>query len=83
MLTFELFVLLRISVAVLQAAGVTVGAKQSKHGTGGLIMGTFESRRPDECEGCIDLWGVHYCRWKGVPCVRVEDCPEGRGDDDD
>ena len=45
-------------------------------------MNSFESRRPDECEGCIDLWGVHYCRWEGVPCVRVADCPEGRDDED-
>lgn len=43
---------------------------------------TFESRKPDECEGCIDLWGVHYCRWAGIPCARVDDCPEGRGEED-
>ena len=48
----------------------------------GASMNSFESRRPDECEGCIDLWGVHYCRWEGVPCVRVADCPEGRDDED-
>ena len=49
----------------------------------GHSAGSFESRKPDECEGCIDLWGVHYCRWLGVPCVRVEECPEGRGKEDD
>lgn len=40
---------------------------------------TFESRKPDECADCVDLWGVHYCRLVGTPCARVEECPEGRG----
>lgn len=44
---------------------------------------TFESRKPDECPDCVDLWGVHYCRLTGIPCVRVIKCPEGRGDNDD
>lgn len=39
---------------------------------------TFESRI-DGCEWCIDLWGIHYCRIAGEPCVRLEECPEGRG----
>lgn len=39
----------------------------------------FESKKPDECDGCVELWGVHYCRLVGMPCVRVTECPEGRG----
>ena len=40
---------------------------------------TFESREQNGCEWCIDLWGIHYCRIEGVPCVRLGKCPEGRG----
>ena len=40
---------------------------------------TFESREQNGCEWCIDLWGIHYCRIEGVPCVRLTECPEGRG----
>lgn len=49
----------------------------------GTKRGTFEDRKPDECGECVDLWGIHYCRLLGVPCVRVGKCPEGRGDSDD
>lgn len=45
-------------------------------------MKEFESRKPDECGESVDLWGVHYCRLVGKPCVRVQDCPEGRDDHD-
>lgn len=47
------------------------------------MTGTFESREPDKCPDCVDLWGVHYCRIIGTPCVRVIKCPEGRGDNDE
>jgi hypothetical protein len=40
---------------------------------------TFESREQNSCEWCIDLWGIHYCRIEGVPCVKLTECPEGRG----
>lgn len=43
---------------------------------------TFESREQGGCEWCINLWGIHYCRLEGVPCVRLEECPKGRGADE-
>lgn len=44
---------------------------------------TFESREQGVCEWCVDLWGIHYCRLAGEPCVKLTECPEGRGKKDD
>ena len=41
-------------------------------------MGTFESRKPNECPYCVGVWGVHICSINQAPCVRVIKCPEGR-----
>jgi hypothetical protein len=43
---------------------------------------TFESREQGSCEWCIELWGIHYCRLAGEPCVRLKECPKGRGEND-
>lgn len=34
--------------------------------------------RPLTCDDAINLWGIAYCRLLGIPCARVDECPESR-----